>query len=153
MSTHPVSIKRERKQPNTLPLYHTHSNQGQLFWAFYWWVALAQDTGDRQESGPLWTLQSKTKSLHHPHQQTGSHGNGVHSINEKTLPREQRYLPLSSFKCYSEVIQCKHASGCSVSPDGASQQWQQDCVDMPEPAANSAEPTKSTQEAGHIITL
>lgn len=27
MSTHPDSIKWERKQPNTLPLYHTHSDQ------------------------------------------------------------------------------------------------------------------------------
>jgi len=50
MSTHPDSIKRERKQPKTLPLYHIHPNLGQLFWAFYWCMALAQDTGDRGES-------------------------------------------------------------------------------------------------------
>lgn len=34
-------------------------------------------TGTGQEPGPLWTLQSTTKTLHHPHQQTGSHGNGA----------------------------------------------------------------------------
>jgi len=33
----------------------------------------------------------------------------LHVINEKTLPRERRYLPLRSFKCYSEITQCKHA--------------------------------------------
>lgn len=70
--------------------------------------------------------------------------------NEKTLPREQRYLLLRSFKCYSEITQCKHAWGCPVSTGGASWQWQQDCVDMPELASKSREHTKPTKEAGYI---
>lgn len=70
-------------------------------------------------------------------------------INEKTLPWERRYLLPGRFKCYSEITQCKHAWGCSVSIDGVSQQGQQDCVNTPELAANWAEPPKPTQETDY----
>lgn len=70
----------------------------------------------------------------------------LHVIHEKTSPRDWRHLLLRNFKCYSEITQGKHAWGCPVSTDGASQQWLQDFVVMPEPAADSVEPTKPKQE-------
>lgn len=151
MLTHPDSIKWERKEPSTLPLYHTHSNQGWLLWAFYWCVALAQDTGNRQESGPLWTLLSKTKTF----------------LSADWNPQERRSM-LSMRKhhqetegiCWwgalnaaQEITQCKHAWGYPITTDGASQQWLQDFVDMSEPAAHSAEPTTPTQEETGYIRL
>lgn len=99
MSTHPDSIKWERKEPNTLPLYHTHSNQGWLLCAFYWCMALAQDTGNRQETGPLWTSQGKTKTFSVISLE--SRGIVLHVIHEKTRPRNWRHLLLRSFKCCS----------------------------------------------------
>lgn len=92
----------------------------------------------------------KPRSCITPISRLEARGMVLHVINEKTLLKERRYLPFRSSKCYSEISQCKHAWGCSVSTDGASQQRQHGCVDMPELAANSAEPTKPTQEAGHI---
>lgn len=138
--THPQSIKSEGKEPNTL-LSLLHTFQPRLINLDVLWM-WGTGSGHRRQMMPLWMSQGKTKTLNHHPAVDGKPWDCTACCTWETPLGEQRYLPLRRFKCYSEITQRKHAGGCSASSEGASQQRQQVYVDVPELAANAAQPTK-----------
>lgn len=68
---------------------------------------------------------------------------GIYCMFYMRNPIRRAKVPTTEeVKCYSEITQHKHVWGCSASSEGASQQRQQVYVDVPELAANAAQPTK-----------
>lgn len=148
---HTQTVLNESGRSQIPSLFITHiqiRNDYCGHFADVWHWVRTQETGRSQDHYGLCRVKPRPSS-----QQTGSHRKGLHLIHEKTSPIIWRHQLLRSFKCCSRDnsmqtclrLPCKHWRGI--------QQWLQDFVDMPEPAAHSAEPTTPTQEETGYISL
>lgn len=148
---HTQTVSDERGSSQIPSLFITHIEIRDDYCGHFtdvWHWLRTQEAGKSQDHYGLYRVKPRPSC-----QQTESHGNGVTCYPWENVTKRMKASAVGSFKCYSEIIQCKHAWGCSLSTDGASKQWLQDFVDMPEPAVHSAEPTQPTQEETGYIRL